>query len=391
MNERAATTQKAGPSSTVLAAGGLLQRKCDCGNNTMAGQECEECGKKKLQRKLSIGASDDPLELEADRIADEVMRKPAHSAVKGTPPRIQRFTTRATGDADTAPASVDRVLASSGRPLEPALQQDMGQRFGYDFSQVRVHTGSAAEQSAREVNARAYTVGRNIVFGAGRFSPKSQAGRRLLAHELTHVVQQTGSDGIGTSLGDRQRTRSNNFPTHTTRVQSQYNAARLQRQTDVGNASSNDGKPGCRVGAGIPNTTCSTYAANNWWLPSAYVNNATCACTETPNSPTANCVRKGLQDRLASTSGWVKAVAAAQKGNDNPLSPLYPSYQAFVQAFLTPQIYRDHRDAYAACCCPSGPAAYPAWVGVTSVPLPCAGVGAAIRYFGSCHGTPGTW
>ena len=92
---------------------------------------------------------------------------------------------------EAAPASVDQALASPGRPLEPALRQDMEQRFGYDFSAVRVHSGAAAEQSARDVNANAYTVGHNIVFGAGRFAPGTHEGRRLLAHELTHVVQQS--------------------------------------------------------------------------------------------------------------------------------------------------------------------------------------------------------
>ena len=76
------------------------------------------------------------------------------------------------------------------------LQQDMGQRFGHDFSRVRVHTGRAAEQSARDVNAHAYTVGHNIAFGAGRFAPGTYEGRRLLAHELTHVVQQSVNQGV---------------------------------------------------------------------------------------------------------------------------------------------------------------------------------------------------
>ena len=93
--------------------------------------------------------------------------------------------------ADAAPASVDRVLASPGRPLESALRQDMEQRFGYDFSRVRVHSGGAAEQSALEVNAHAYTVDQNIVFGPSRFAPGTNEGRRLIAHELTHVVQQS--------------------------------------------------------------------------------------------------------------------------------------------------------------------------------------------------------
>ena len=149
-----------------------------------------------MQAKLSIGASNDPLEQEADRVADQVLAAPLHSAVSGAAPRIQRFTGQAAGDAVTAPASVDRVLAGSGRPLDPALQQDMGRRFGHDFSQVRVHTGSAAEQSAQDINAHAYTVGHNIVFGAGGFAPGSHEGRKLIAHELTHVVQQTGAAGI---------------------------------------------------------------------------------------------------------------------------------------------------------------------------------------------------
>ena len=141
----------------------------------------------------------------------------------------------------------------------------------------------------------------------------------------------------------------------------------------------------CTPTPGIPNTDCSAYATNAWWLPLAYVNNATCACRTTPNSPTANCVRKFLQDRLAATPRWLKLAAAAAK-----TSPV--GYPAFVQATLTPRIYRDHVDAYRSCCCPSGPAPYWSWVGVTTVPIqPCSLVGNAIQRFGPCHGVPGTW
>ena len=121
----------------------------------------------------------------------------------------------------------------------------------------------------------------------------------------------------------------------------------------------------CTPASGIPNTNCGAYAANRWWLPSACVNNATCACQTTPNVPTANCVRKLLQDRLAATPGWLKVMLFSHKSLDNPTT--YAQYQAFVQAFLTPGIYRDHVDAYRSCCCPSGPAPYPVWIGVTSV------------------------
>ncbi len=172
---------------------------------------------------------------------------------------------------------------------------------------------------------------------------------------------------------------------------------RLQKQSaangSLSNSVADDAPAGvCRPASGIANSDCSAYASNAWWLPLAYVNNATCACATTPNSTTGNCVRKFLQDRLAATPTWLKTLAAAQKLMDLPGSPLYSLYQAFVQTTLTPRIYQDHRDAYAACCCSSGPAAYPAWIGVTTVPIqPCSLVGLTIRYFGSCHGTPGRW
>jgi hypothetical protein len=90
---------------------------------------------------------------------------------------------------------VDQALASSGRPLEPALRQEMEERFGHDFSRVRVHSGTTAEQSAEDVNAHAYTVGHDIVLGADRFGTETHEGRRMIAHELTHVVQQSSADG----------------------------------------------------------------------------------------------------------------------------------------------------------------------------------------------------
>jgi len=131
--------QQAKTTSFISPAQGILQRQCACGNHTVAGGECAECAKKKtvLQRKLTIGASNDPLEQEADRVANQVMAVSAHSVTSGTLPRIQRYTGQTNEGENIAPASVDRVLASSGRPLEPVLRQDMEQHFGHDFSGVR--------------------------------------------------------------------------------------------------------------------------------------------------------------------------------------------------------------------------------------------------------------
>jgi hypothetical protein len=120
------TPQTKKPSAAVLSRdrSGVLQRKCmSCGQHTIAGGECVDCAKKQsgLQRKLAIGASNDPLEWEADRVADQVMAASAHPAVSGVPPHIQRYTGQVTEGMDTAPASVDRVLSSPGRPLDPEL------------------------------------------------------------------------------------------------------------------------------------------------------------------------------------------------------------------------------------------------------------------------------
>ena len=107
------------------------------------------------------------------------------------------------------PPTVPSVLNSgNGQPLDLSTRTYMESRFGYDFSQVRVHSGAAAEQSAQDVHANAYTVGHNMVFGAGRFAPGTHEGRRLIAHELTHVVQQSGSDEIHVGQGDEKRSLS---------------------------------------------------------------------------------------------------------------------------------------------------------------------------------------
>ena len=143
-----------------------------------------------LQKKLSIGASNDLLEQEADRVADQVIASPSCSAVSDSALRIQRLAGQTTDQAGLAPISVDRVLSSPGSPLEPALRQDMERRFDQDFSAVRIHTGQDAERSAQEVNAHAYTVGKHIVFGRDQLQPEGHQGRHLIAHELVHVLQQ---------------------------------------------------------------------------------------------------------------------------------------------------------------------------------------------------------
>ena len=170
---------------------------------------CATCASGAVQGQLVIGAVNDPLEQEADRVADQVIHMPALAAqpALAAPPQIsrrcaaceekeeKRLHTLATPfhkPASDVPRVVHDVLRSPGRALDGPTRAFFEPRFQRDFGEVRVHTDAQAARSAESVNAMAYTVGSHIVFGSGHFSPHAESGQRLLAHELTHVVQQTG-------------------------------------------------------------------------------------------------------------------------------------------------------------------------------------------------------
>jgi hypothetical protein len=108
---------------------------------------------------------------------------------------------------------LDVVSSGGGQPLEEPVRADMEGRLGHSFSDVRVHTGDAAHTSAASVNAHAYTVGSNIVFQRDKYDPGSDTGRTMLAHELTHVVQQRSGpvDGTATGTGVRVSDPSDRF------------------------------------------------------------------------------------------------------------------------------------------------------------------------------------
>ncbi|MGQ0445565.1 MAG: eCIS core domain-containing protein [Beijerinckiaceae bacterium] len=218
-----------------------------------------------IQAKLKVGAGNDPLEHEADRIADQVMRMPAPGAAPTSAPqqvsrkcaeceeeeKLQRKEAGSQPAAVDAPASLHEVLRSPGQPLDAATCAFMEPRFGrnfsqiqtttaqiattgltadsasgrfaqeagqlshrvmrapasdagidstplgrYNFSQVRVHADTRAAESARAVNALAYTVGNHVVFGAGQYAPTTTGGKYLLAHELVHTLQQSSSAAV---------------------------------------------------------------------------------------------------------------------------------------------------------------------------------------------------
>jgi Domain of unknown function (DUF4157) len=165
-----------------------------------------------LQAKLSINTPGDAYEHEADAVAEQVtsMATPPLSPTRrqiGAEKLAQRETTGA-ARAQTAPLIVDEALRSPSQPLDAETRAFMEPRFGHDFSRVRIHTGNQSASSTLAINALAYTVGQHIVFGAGQYEPTSSAGRRLLAHELAHVIQQSGSSVANSCQSAMEQSRS---------------------------------------------------------------------------------------------------------------------------------------------------------------------------------------
>jgi len=178
-------------------------------------------GKIGIKPKLKISQPGDIYEQEADKVAEEVMTR---SAPETYSPQLQNRSQRvdrkcaacqmeekeeektfnisrkssSNSSGLEAPHEVTNQIndihASGGRPLDSSTKEFMESRFGYDFSNVRIHSDERATSSARSINALAYTVGNDIVFAEGQYRPYSLEGRRLLAHELTHVVQQTNTN-----------------------------------------------------------------------------------------------------------------------------------------------------------------------------------------------------
>ena len=162
-------------------------------------------GRPAMATKLRIGPVDDPLEREADRVADAVVAgRPAGTIGEGAPTVARRQCAECAAEDDKtlrrhegpgshtpsyAPATATAALAHGGQSLSAEQRAYFEPRFGQEFSHVRLHTDDHAARAAQDVNALAFTVGHDIAFAAGRFAPDTDTGRRLIAHELAHVVQ----------------------------------------------------------------------------------------------------------------------------------------------------------------------------------------------------------
>jgi len=201
------------PVSTVPAHDQFkIQRKtfCSCGGG------CPSC--QSGAGNLNVSQPNDAAEIEADAVADRVMRMPTGAealnptnhidptngshrqcdACEDEEEAIRRKPLAGPGGTSSQnPDHVNSVIGSGGQPLDRVTRGFFEPRLGRDLSGVRIHTDLAASQSARKVDARAYTVGNNIVFGNGEYAPHAESGRHLIAHELAHVAQQSGPAASG--------------------------------------------------------------------------------------------------------------------------------------------------------------------------------------------------
>lgn len=190
----------------------LVQRKgCACGGG------CPMCKNKKevvqpglvIQPKLKVGATNDKYEQEADRVAEHVVNGGGTSSIASNAgqPAIQRMCSNCAEEEDENPVqrksasegntampsateSYIQSLGTGGAPLSQSEANYFEPRFGQSFSHIRIHNDAAADRAAKSINARAFTVGNNIAFANGEHDSTSVSGRKLMAHELTHTVQQ---------------------------------------------------------------------------------------------------------------------------------------------------------------------------------------------------------
>lgn len=240
----------------------LIQRKFGCA----CGGSCPKCQAQALniQTKLTIGKANDLYEQEADRVADKVMRIPepgiqrevdeeeeliqAKSLANSITPLVQRQVTdeeedsvlqRKTNESTTTPAVTSDVaerinsLQGRGELLSESARSYFEPRFGQQFNQVRIHRDAGSSDVARALSARAFTVGRDIAFGADQYSPETNEGKRLLAHELTHVIQQSGKGKSRKMVSSGKVTKAVNMaPSPLPSVGTRRSKIQLQRDDD---------------------------------------------------------------------------------------------------------------------------------------------------------------
>lgn len=344
------------------------------------GGVCHTCPSR-VQAKLTINQPGDKYEQEADRVAEQIMRMPDPYTHEGAAVsersqgiHIQQACTECDDELRRQPLDEEEEeeeilqvkevpghtpqvtpdlvgqingLRGRGQPLPESEHAFFEPLFRHDFGQVRIHADVRAAEAARTVNARAFTLGRDVVFEAGQYAPGTMRGRKLLAHELTHVVQQTASDLPETPLIQLAPTPNPTSPP-TLRYDATY---------------------------GPSSTHCAVYQSPlaRTWFTYSYRNNAECACLNTPNEPHNNCVRKCLQEKMRAHLAWLNRMGAALPwtfpGEADPLCH---------------DMWEQHVECYRECGCANEFINYPVFSVMCRSPFPCFVVGGSIEWFNAC-------
>jgi hypothetical protein len=373
-----------------------------------------------LQPKLKIGQPGDKYELEADRIAEEVMWMPdsvcptcIEKNEELIQPKVQG--SNITEMSPDVESGIDS-LRGSGQPLSKSVRNYFEPRFRYDFSGVRVHTGEEANETAKSINARAFTLGKDIVLGADVYAMETGEGRRLLAHELTHVVQQGRSSDIfiqrapvddvtnmtilpsyADALSDEDLLSCINaleeqlktFPTDSLDYDTaRSNLAIIEAEATSRNLFSPTYLPDESMNKkqtvkkypydpdyGPSEEHCAVYQSSlaETWFTYSYRNNAECACLRTPNEPHNNCVRKCLQVKMLS-----HLREQSRMGRALPWTfPLEADPMCY-------DMWEQHVECYRECGCDNEFINYPVFSTMCRAPFPCAFVAGSIDWFNAC-------
>ncbi len=292
-----------------------------------------------IQVKPRIGKPNDIYEQEADRVADMVLQR-QRSTPKCEEEEMFQMKQISVGREKTPEGEIgqdvtEHILERKGseKPLEPETREFMESRFGYNFGNVRIHTDSHAAETSTRIGAEAFTVGRDIYLGSGKYSPASTQGKRLLAHELTHVVQQSNIN--------------------------LYMVQRLSYDSDYGPSAEH----------------CAIYQSplSERWFTYSYRNNAWCACQRTPDELHNNCVRRCLQEKM-------KAYLERESRSGRVLPTTFP-----LEADpLCHDMWEQHVECYQECECENEFINYPVFSIMCRTPFPCALVGTSIDWFNAC-------
>ena len=151
-----------------------------------------------IQAKLNVSQPNDPFEQEAQKVADEIVTMPDSKVQEKSPISVQRKRATSSGSSELSSKTESQINSLSGRgeSLSSQTRAFFEPRFGHDFSNVRIHTDSSSSDLAQSINAKAFTKGNHIVFNNGQYTPNTLEGKKLLGHELTHVVQQNSANSV---------------------------------------------------------------------------------------------------------------------------------------------------------------------------------------------------